>query len=45
MTRLARGLARGAGGLALAGACGALAAAWLAPGNVMALWTLAAFCR
>ena len=35
--------------LALAGAGGAvmalLLAGWLAPGNVLALWTLVAFCR
>ena len=30
---------------ALAGACAALLAAWLAPGTVLALWTLVAFCR
>jgi len=40
-----RALARGAGLLALAAACAALAAGWLAPDDVMALWTLAAFCR
>ena len=40
-----RALARGAGALALAGACAALLAAWLAPDNVLALWTLAALCR
>ena len=40
-----RALARGAGVLALAGACAALLAAWLAPDNVLALWTLVAFCR
>ena len=42
---MTRALARCAGGLALAGACAALFAAWLTPGNVVALWTLAAFCR
>ena len=26
-------------------ACAALLSTWLAPGNVLALWTLAAFCR
>jgi hypothetical protein len=40
-----RALAQAAGALALAGAFGALLAAWLAPGNVLALWSLAAFCR
>ena len=40
MTRL---LAR-AGAIAFVLACAALAAAWLAPGNVMALWRLAAWC-
>lgn len=45
MTRRARWLARGVGALALAGVCGALGAAWLRPDNVMALWSLAAFCR
>ena len=44
MTR-ARALRLCAGGLALAGTWGALLAAWLAPGNVLALWTLVAFCR
>jgi hypothetical protein len=42
MTRV---LARCAGALALAGACAGLLAAWIAPGNVLALWSLVAFCR
>ena len=29
----------------LAGTCMALLAQWLAPDNVLALWTLVAFCR
>ena len=45
MTRATRILARCAGGLAFAAAGAALLAAWLAPDNVLALWTLAAFCR
>jgi hypothetical protein len=40
-----RAIARAAGLLALAGACAALLAAWLAPGNVLALWRLAAWCQ
>ena len=40
-----RALARGAGALALAGACAALLAAWRDPDVAMALWPLAAFCR
>jgi hypothetical protein len=40
-----RALARCAGACAFAGVCAALLAAWLAPGTMMALWTLAAFCR
>ena len=36
---------RRAGALAFAAACAGLAAAWLAPDNVLALWTLVAFCR
>ena len=40
-----RVLARAAGAVALAGACAALLCAWLAPDNVLALWTLVAFCR
>ena len=35
----------GAGACALAAACAALFAAWLAPVNILALWTLLAFCR
>ena len=42
MTRAAAGVA---GTIALAGASAALLAAWLAPDNVLALWTLVAFCR
>ncbi len=42
---MTRAVARVAGALALAGASAALLAAWLAPDNVLALWTLAAFCR
>ena len=42
---MTRALARGAGVLGLVGVCAALFAAWLAPGNVLALWTLVAFCR
>ena len=38
-------LARCAGALALAGVCAGLLAAWVAPGNVLALWSLVAFCR
>ena len=34
-----------AGALALGSAGAALLAAWLAPDNVLALWTLVAFCR
>lgn len=45
MTRAARTLAWSAGALAAAGACEALFARWLAPDNVLALWTLVAFCR
>ncbi len=40
-----RAAARAAGLLALALACAALLAAWLAQDNVMALWRLAAWCR
>jgi hypothetical protein len=40
-----RALAWCAGACALAGGCAALLAAWLAPGTVLALWTLVAFCR
>ncbi len=42
---MTRALARAGGALALAGACAALLAAWLAPDNVLALWSLVAFCR
>ena len=42
---MTRALARAAGALALASACAGLLAAWLAPDNVLALWTLVAFCR
>ncbi len=45
MTRGARGLARVAGLLGAACACVALLAGWLAPDNVLALWTLVSFCR
>lgn len=45
MTRSVRGLAWGAGALAAACACAALLARWLAPDNVLALWSLVAFCR
>ena len=45
MTRAARILARCAGALAFAVGCAVLLAGWLAPDNVLALWTLAAFCR
>ncbi len=34
-----------AAGLALALACAALLSAWLAPDNVLALWTLVVLCR
>ena len=37
--------ARAAGVVALVLACAALLAAWLAPGNVFALWLLVALCR
>ena len=40
-----RALACGAGALALAAACAALLAAWLAPDNVLALWSLVVLCR
>ncbi len=40
-----RVLAWGAGGLAFAAGCVMLAAAWLDPDSVMALWALASFCR
>ncbi len=39
--RMARALACAAG----AAVCAGLLAAWLAPDNVLALWTLVAFCR
>jgi hypothetical protein len=39
-----RALGLCAGGCALAGVCAALMAGWLAPGTVLALWTLLAFC-
>ena len=42
---MTRGLRLCAGACGLAGACAALLAAWLAPGTVLALWTLVAFCR
>ena len=42
---MTRALARAAGTAALAATCAALLAAWLAPDNVLALWTLAAFCH
>ncbi len=45
MTRVARTLAWGTGALAAACACAALLARWLAPDNVLALWSIAAFCR
>lgn len=38
-------LRRCAGGCVLAGVGAALLVAWLAPGTVLALWTLVAFCR
>ena len=42
---MTRALAHWAGALALAGMCVVLFAAWLAPDDVLALWTLVAFCR
>lgn len=42
---MTRALRLCASGCALAGLGAALLAAWLAPGNVLALWTLLAFCR
>ena len=45
MTRVARGLALAAGGVAAVSACGALFTGWIAPDNLLSLWTLVAFCR
>ena len=42
MTRAWR---RRAGALAFAAACAGLMAAWMAPDNILALWTLVALCR
>jgi hypothetical protein len=40
-----RALVRVAGVLALAGTCATLLRAWVAPDNVLALWSLVALCR